>query len=93
MDEAGLAQQVIEACASELHAHSGRHAVCVGLRIGPAASVDPEALRFCFDALKQDTPLCFATLDIECPATASPGDAAALDIRYLEFSTQTNPGP
>ena len=89
MDEAGLAQQVIEVCASELHAHGGRHAVCVGLRIGPGAAVDPDALRFCFDALKQDTPLRFATLDIECRPALS-GDAyAALDIRYLEFGAGT----
>ena len=89
MDEAGLAQQVIEACASALQARGGRHAVCVCLRIGPAAAVDPYALRFCFDALKQGTPLRFAALDIECPASAPPDDAAALDIRYLEFGTET----
>jgi len=88
MHEAGLAQQVIEACALELHARGRSHAVCVGLRIGPAAPVDPEALRFCFDLLKQDTPLCSACLDLECPAAASPDDAAAVEIRYLEFGAE-----
>jgi hypothetical protein len=42
MHEASLAQQVIDACVSELVARGGRHAVCVGLRISPAAGVDPE---------------------------------------------------
>jgi Zn finger protein HypA/HybF involved in hydrogenase expression len=92
VDEAGLAQQIIEACAVELLARGGRPAVCVGLRIGPAAPVNPDALRFCFDALKQDTPLRLATLDIECPAIAPAGNAAAVDIRYLEFAAGPNAG-
>ena len=65
MHEAGIAQQVIEACATHLRAHGASRATCVGLRIGALASVDPDALRFCFDSLKQDTPLHSAALQIE----------------------------
>lgn len=88
MHEAGLAQHVIDVCTAELRARRGRHATCVGLRIGGLSAVDPEALRSCFDALKPGTPLHFASLDIEIPAdTASLQQAATLDIRYLEFDT------
>ena len=91
MHEVGLAQQVIDTCASELRARGGRSATCVGLRIGALAAVDPEALRFCFDALKQNTPLQSAILRIEWMAdTGSFEDATALDIRYLEFDTETD---
>jgi hydrogenase nickel incorporation protein HypA/HybF len=89
MHEAGLAQQVIDACTAELHARGGHHATRVVLRIGALSAVDPEALRFCFDALKQDTRLGSALLDIEWrAATASWEDATALDIRTLEFETE-----
>ena len=89
MHEAGLAQQVIDACAAELRAHGGRYATCVGLRIGALSAVDPDALRFCFDALKLDTPLHRASLRIEWLDGARPfEEASALDIRYLEFETE-----
>ena len=65
MHEAGIAWQVIDACVAHLHNHGASHATCVGLRIGALASVDPDALRFCFDALKRDTPLDSAALSIE----------------------------
>jgi hydrogenase nickel incorporation protein HypA/HybF len=65
MHEAGIAQQVIETCLLQLQTHGTARATCVGLRIGALSGVDPEALRFCFDALKPDTLLESATLDIE----------------------------
>jgi hydrogenase nickel incorporation protein HypA/HybF len=65
MHEAGIAWQVIDACTAHLRTHGASHAACVGLRIGALANVDPEALRFCFDSLKKDTPLDSATLLIE----------------------------
>ena len=91
MHEAGLAQQVIDACAIELRVRGGRYATCVGLRIGALSAVDPDALRFCFDALKQGTPLASATLDIQWLAASDPfEDATALDIRHLEFETEVD---
>jgi hydrogenase nickel incorporation protein HypA/HybF len=65
MHEAGIAQQVIEACLVHLRQHRATRATCVGLRVGALASVDPEALTFCFDTLKHETPLDSATLRIE----------------------------
>jgi len=65
MHEAGIAQQVIEACEIHLRQHGATQATCVGLKIGALASIDPESLRFCFDSLKAGTPLATATLMIE----------------------------
>lgn len=92
MHEAGLAQSVIDACDAELRRRGGVRATVVGLRIGSMASVDPEALRFCFDALKRDTAFEAAMLDIEwVDGSQSFEDATALDIRYLEFDTEVVP--
>ena len=89
MHEAGLAQSVIECCTAELQARGGGRVTVVGLRIGALASVDVEAFRFCFDALKQDTPLCSAVLAIDHIGAGAPFDeATALDLRYLEFDTE-----
>jgi hydrogenase nickel incorporation protein HypA/HybF len=65
MHEAGIAQQVIEACEVHLSRHGAARATRVGLKVGALASIDPEALRFCFDSLKAGTPLATATLMIE----------------------------
>lgn len=65
MHEAGIAQQVIEACEVHLRRHGATHATGVGLKIGALASIDPEALRFCFDSLKAGTALAEAALMIE----------------------------
>ena len=65
MHEAGIAHRVIDICSATLRAHGGARATVVGLRVGALSSVDPDALTFCFDALKADTPLASATLHIE----------------------------
>ena len=78
MHEAGIAQQVIDACAVHLRERGASRATRVGLRIGALANVDPEALRFCFDSLKRDTPFDSAALLIEwrsrfgCPCEHTP---------------------
>jgi Zn finger protein HypA/HybF involved in hydrogenase expression len=51
--------------------------------VGRLAAVDPDALTFCFDALKADTPLASANLAIEWLA-----DDDALDVVHLEFDVE-----
>jgi hydrogenase nickel incorporation protein HypA/HybF len=68
MHEMGIASSVLEAVRRELRAHAGARPRAVALRIGELAAVDPESLRFCFEALARDTELASLCLEIEvCP--------------------------
>ena len=65
MHEAGIARQIIEVCTGQFKAPGAARVTVVGLRVSALSSVDPEALRFCFDTLKRDTSLDAVTLQIE----------------------------
>lgn len=65
MHEMGIASSILEAVATEVQRHPGTRAVRVGVRIGALAAIDPEALRFCFDAIVQDTDQSDLLLEIE----------------------------
>lgn len=68
MHEMGIASSVLDAVRSESELHNGAKVHKVGVRIGELASVDPEALRFCFEALVSGTDLEPLELDLElCP--------------------------
>ena len=67
MHELGIAQSVLEAVQAEA---AKRHSnpVKVGLRIGELSAIDPDALRFSFEALTCGTELQGLELEIEfCP--------------------------
>jgi hydrogenase nickel incorporation protein HypA/HybF len=51
MHEMGIANSVLEAAHQEAAKRPGTRVLKVGLRIGEWAGVDPESLRFCFEAL------------------------------------------
>ena len=51
MHEMGIATSVLDAARKEAERHSGAKVLRVGLRIGEWSGVDPESLRFCFEAL------------------------------------------
>jgi len=65
MHEMGIASSVLDAVRAEAQLHPGARISKVGLRIGELAGVDPDSLRFCFEALVKDTPLGPLPLDIE----------------------------
>ena len=68
MHEMGIANSVLEAVRTEMGLHPGSHPCKVGVRIGEMAAIDQEALRFCFEAIVQDTDLASLALGIElCP--------------------------
>lgn len=68
MHELGIAQSVLEEVSVEAARHPGARPVKVSMRIGELAAVDPEALRFAFEALTMDTELAGLQLEIEtCP--------------------------
>jgi len=68
MHEMGIAYSVLDAVRHESGLRHGAHVTKVGVRIGELAAVDPESLRFCFEALVSGTDLEPLALDLEfCP--------------------------
>lgn len=65
MHELGIASSVLDAIRAELAQRPGSRAAVVGLRIGELAGVDPESLRFGFDALVKDSDLDPLRLEVE----------------------------
>lgn len=80
MHEMGIANSVLEAVHRELDRYPGRRATKVGLRIGTYAAVDPDALRFCFDALKKATEFELLELQIDWRE-----DTDQLEFAHLEL--------
>ena len=65
MHEMGIAYAVLDAVRSAASGHAPKK---VGVRIGEMSALDPEALRFCFEAITRDTDLHSLELEIEiCP--------------------------
>jgi hydrogenase nickel incorporation protein HypA/HybF len=76
--ELGIASSIIETVETESRRHPGARVCAVGLRLGEWAGVDPDSLRFCFEALVKHGALDPLSLEIaQCP-----GDE--LVIAYLE---------
>ena len=73
MHEMGIASSILEAVRKELVLYPGYRAAKVGVRVGAYSGVDPESLRFCFEAL---SPL---ELVIE------PADGDELDLGSMEL--------
>jgi hydrogenase nickel incorporation protein HypA/HybF len=68
MHEMGIANSVLEAVRTEMGLHPGTYPCKVGVRIGEMAAIDRDALRFCFEAIIQETDLQSLELEIEvCP--------------------------
>jgi len=68
MHEMGIAYSVLAAVRTEAKHHPGQAPIKVGVRIGELAALDPEALRFCFEAITRDTDMEALELEIEvCP--------------------------
>ncbi|HKS76761.1 MAG TPA: hydrogenase maturation nickel metallochaperone HypA [Terriglobales bacterium] len=68
MHEMGIANSVIEGVRREMRRYPASVASKVGVKIGELTAIDPEALRFCFEAMLRDTDLAGLRLEIEiCP--------------------------
>jgi len=65
MHEMSIATSVLEAVEAEAERHGGGRVLKIGLRIGEWSGVDPEALRFCFDALVADRETTPPALEID----------------------------
>jgi len=79
MHEMGIANSILEAVWKEMVRYPGYRPAKVDVRIGAFAGVDPESLRFCFEAMVRDTPPPRLELAIEPTA----GDE--LDLGSIEM--------
>lgn len=61
----GIANSILERVATELRRQPATRPTRVGVRIGELAGVDPEALRFAFDALTLNTACAGMQLAVE----------------------------
>jgi len=57
MHELGIAQSALEAVSAEAARHPGERPTRLAMRIGELTAIDPDALRFAFEALTLDTEL------------------------------------
>ena len=71
MHEMGIASSILDGVAAEVRRRPGVRPLKVGVRVGELAGLDPDALRFAFEALTIDTPLAGLELDIEYCASRS----------------------
>jgi len=88
MHELGIATSVLDAARQEAAGHPGARVVKVGVRIGEWSGVDPESLRFCFDAIAHMDAIDAPALEIEFMARqnrcSSCGITFALDQFHIE---------
>jgi hydrogenase nickel incorporation protein HypA/HybF len=62
MHELAITRSVVEAVAERAE---GQRVIRVRLQIGKGSAVMPDAIRFCFDLVAENTPLAGARLEIE----------------------------
>ena len=93
MHELNIATAVLKAVRTEALRHPGSLPRKVVVRVGELAAVDPEALRFCFDAIIRGTDLGLLRLEVEvcplrCPQCGREGGVCIsgdeLELAYLE---------
>lgn len=85
MHEMGIASSILDGVAAEVRRRPGSRPVKVGVRIGQLAGLDPDALRFAFEALTLDTPLAGLELDIEYRAPRSRCRECAREFEVRNF--------
>src|SRR5215472_14497027 len=85
MHEMGIANSILERVATELRSRPAVLPTKVGVRLGKLAGVDPEALRFAFDALTLETPLAGMELAIEFCSPRSRCRACSCEFEVKNF--------
>lgn len=91
MHEMGIACSVLEAVHKELQRYPGHRASKVGLRIGEFSGVDPESLRFCFDAIAKSAKSGPLDIEIEWCRGAGERRGDELEIAYMELEETGEP--
>jgi hydrogenase nickel incorporation protein HypA/HybF len=85
--ELGIAQSVIDAVQTEAARHPGAKPSKVAVRIGELSAIDPDALRFSFEALIRESELEGMVLEIQvCPRRHRCDDCGAeFDVKDFDF--------
>jgi hydrogenase nickel incorporation protein HypA/HybF len=65
MHEMGIANSILDAVQAETGRYPGSRPIKVGVRLGELAAIDPESLRFCFEAMVSETEFEGLQLEIE----------------------------
>ena len=68
MHELSIALSILEAARREVALHKGADLRKISVRIGELAGVNPESLRFSFEAITRDTPCESVELELDCIA-------------------------
>jgi hydrogenase nickel incorporation protein HypA/HybF len=90
MHEMALSESMMEIIAAEAQRHNVSRVQAVVLEIGALASVDAEAMRFCFDAVSRGTVAEGARLDI----VRVPGEAWCMPCsRSVPLAERYDPCP
>lgn len=88
MHEMGIANSLLEIIKREMKKSKVKRLKKVRVKIGELTAVEPEALRFCFEASIKDTALDGARLEIEdVPLTGKCHDCRTR-FRFQHFVTQ-----
>jgi hydrogenase nickel incorporation protein HypA/HybF len=87
MHEMAIANSILDGVAAELRRRPGSRPLKVGVRIGELAGLDPDALRFAFEALTLETEMQGVTLDIEyrAPRGRCRECAGEFEVRNFEL--------
>jgi hydrogenase nickel incorporation protein HypA/HybF len=87
MHELGIAQSVIDAVQTESARHPGAKPSKVAVRIGELSAIDPDALRFSFNALIRESELEGMVLETQvCPRRHRCLDCGTeFDIKDFDF--------
>jgi hydrogenase nickel incorporation protein HypA/HybF len=87
MHEMSIAASMLEAVQAE-STRRGTHVLAVGVKVGELSGVDAESLRFCFDALVQDTDLAPLALEIQFQAWRNRCRQCAQDFAVENYRTE-----
>ncbi len=85
MHELSLAASIIESVTQEAARKNLPPVQTIALRIGALSNVDPEALRFGFDAIVMDTQLANAKLEIEFVPVQGKCRACGREFNVIDF--------
>lgn len=87
MHELAIANTVLEAARGEAQLRPGMTLTKIAVRVGDLAGVDPNALKFCFDALVKETDWESVVLEIERRAQRHRCPRCGKEFEVINYDT------